>query len=350
MLMRTYFAEPSLRAAWKRYGFIPIFVPLRRVPGKTVADLAMEALRQSEMPFDDEKYFKRFFQSADFLVVLDGFNEVALDEVAVFSAPPSVKLLVTSQTKPQQTHDKFAILELPHVTSDVAKRLLIAFLGKEKGENASEQVAKALWDEVESAYDVGLIADLFTDGKKLPTNALKLYEAVFDNAASADDYPQQIVCEFAWKCWKSGKRRFKADENLTTDLLKPLQAASIVVQRGTEFEFRHDLMRGFLAACWAVRHAASIQVAIERLQEEGIWNLSPSDQESVFSFLTRLLETKADLTLIAQFAAKEPSIRVVLLECAKKVASKKRWGHLDIKLGNDEDQTENDDEEPAPEK
>jgi len=109
-------------------------------------------------------------------------------------------------------------------------------------------------------------------------------------------------------------------------------------------------MRGFLAACWAVRHAASIQVAIERLQEEGIWNLSPSDQESVFSFLTRLLETKADLTLIAQFAAKEPSIRVVLLECAKKVASKKRWGHLDIKLGNDEDQTENDDEEPAPEK
>jgi hypothetical protein len=339
MLMRTYFAEPSLRTAWKRFRFIPIGVPLRRVPGKTVVEIVMEALRQQELPFDDDKYFKRLFPSADFLVLLDGFNEVALDELAVLAVPPSVRLLITSQTRPQQAQDKFELLELSPVTPEFAKQLLIVFLGEERSQQTGEKIAKSLWEEIESAYDVKLIADLFNAGRKLPSNVSKLYEAIFDYAASlhSEDYPKQIVCEFAWNCWKAGKRRFKPDEKLTTDLLKPLEAASIVVLRGTDFEFRHDLMRGYLAACWALKHAASLPVTVERLQEKEIWNLSPSDQASVFPFLTRLVETKDDLRMIAEFAAQEPGVRVRLLEAARTAVRKKRWGNLEITLAVPDD-------------
>jgi hypothetical protein len=337
MLMRKYFAAASLRQAWKRYKFIPIAVPLRHVTGRSLVEAAIDELRQNEMPFDDEKYFKRFFPSGDFLLLLDGFNEVALDEVAVLGIPPSVRVLVTSQTRVQETGEGVERLELSPVTPDFAGRLLLAFLGEEKGREAKAEVAKSLWDEIESGYDVKLIADLFGAGRKLPSNVLKLYDSLFYWAAAlySDDYPMQAVAQFAWNCWKQVKRRFKADETLSVDRLKPLQSAGIVVGRGTDFEFRHDLMRGYLAACWAVKYAAASAVTVERLREKEIWNLSPSDQESVFTFLTRLIETKEDLRLVGEFAAKEPQVRVVLLECVKKAASKKRW-KLEIKLGDDE--------------
>jgi hypothetical protein len=350
MLMRTYFGEPSLRAAWKRFRFILIAVPLRAVPGKTVVDIVTEVLQNNEMPFDDAKYFKRLFPSAEFLLLLDGFNEVALDDVAVLAVPSSVRMLitsqtrpVTSQTRPQQTTGTLETLELLPINPDFGKQLLISFiLEGEKGEEveerakqACERVAKNLWEEIESGYDVRLIADLLSRGRPLPTNALKLYESLFDDGASSDS--QHIVCQFAWECWKAGQRRFKADDRVTPDLLTPLQDASIVVVRGKEFEFRHDLMRGYLAACWVVKHAVSVQVTVERLQEKEIWILSPSDQEAVFPFLSRLVEKKDDLTAIANFAAREPRVRVMLLESAQAAARKKRWGNLTITLAAQDD-------------
>jgi hypothetical protein len=44
------------------------------------------------------------------------------------------------------------------------------------------------------------------------------------------------------------------------------------------------------------------------------------------------------LTFIAGFAAKQPLIRVLLLDSAEKAARKRRWGKLDIGLGTDEPQ------------
>lgn len=170
---------------------------------------------------------------------------------------------------------------------------------------------------------------------------LYVYETAVKCAAEmySGVYPKHILCEFAWNCWINGKRSFKPDEKLTVDLLLPfidmgilvitkgmyIEPDSVNIDRGTlyrdyEFRFRYSVMLGFLAACWAVKHAASVQVTIERLQDDRIWSLSPSQQRWMFPFLTQLVVKEEDLKGIVEFAAKEPIQRAVLLKVAQKAA------------------------------
>jgi hypothetical protein len=98
-----------------------------------------------------------------------------------------------------------------------------------------------------------------------------------------------------------------------------------VVIRGDQYEFRHDLMRGYLAASWATLHAPSIAVVLNRLSEEDVWNLSVTDQDAVFSFLARLVRSELALQSILCFASELPEMRSRLLVAVIDVANKRGW-------------------------
>jgi hypothetical protein len=196
---------------------------------------------------------------------------------------------------------------------------------------------KVGWSE---HYAMELMRQIPRERRRAPT--LYLYETPVGCAVKLyrGVYPMDLLCEFVWNCWKNGKRSFKPNEQLTVDLLLPFVDVGILVHingmsmaepvnfdesalyRLGELRFRHRRMRGYLAACWAVKHATSVQVTIERLQENEVWSLRPSDQELVFPFLTRLMDNKDDLKAIEEFAAKEPEKRGVLLKAAR--ASRRR--------------------------
>jgi hypothetical protein len=246
------------------------------------------------------------------------------------------------------SQDTFSLpyYRLPPFNPVSAKELLGAFLGDPVPgagiagppgvTQIADSVSDGLWNEVQSGYDVKLIADLARVGQPLPADRLSLYEAIMDFAVSRGEpgYPESIVCEAAWLLWKERSRSFPLNyHGLDNTRLAPLREANVVVQKGKAFEFRHDLMRGYLAARWATRHAASSQVTLDRLEEKEIWNLPPTDQNSVFEFLTELrCNSQQSLEEIAQLAAKDTNRRIRLLVAAQASARKRQWA-LQLNLG-----------------
>lgn len=369
-LMQTYCQQTSLRAAWKRYGFIPIWVNLRELASSsdvTLYELARATLEGNEFKFHEgDSYFNLLLKSGGFLVILDGLNEVDIDSgVNRFAAVmPAVKLLVTSQT--DSLSNSFKRYKVPFFDPEFAKTLLRKFIGLKLAERTIHEVPE-LWEEIGGGYDVRLIEqivraketrrevlraqttkapeylDLTKPGQSdsedfsLPRNRLDLYKATIklsDNQYEKTKietraFPWAIVCERAWNMWVDRLRRFQPDDNLTDTDCRHLDKTNILVRRSNEYEFSHDLMRAFLTALWCVRYTHSIDSLIaQRLKGDAaakIWTLSPDDQIPIFTFLTELIEGQEDLQRISQFAAAQVGERQQLLISAQQTARNKSW-------------------------
>lgn len=333
-ILRDYCESPNLRGAYKRYRVIPIMIPLReygdpREPASdaTIPELARLALDEKGMWFSDGKFFERLLRAKDFLVLLDGLNEVSIDRQVnrFIAASPGRKLLATSQTA--LSGSGIRVYHLPQITTEFAKRLLAAFIGEERAARVCQETPERLWEDIKTGYDVRLIQNLVEAGRALPTDRLELYDASLDYASDLykEEYPLHTLYRHAWGMWKEKKRRFEPNDSLTDTLIEPLVEAKIVVARGRQFEFRHDLMHSYLAACWLARGADSIEIAQEWLSEEGVWDHSRSEQTLVFLFLAELIHTPEELQPIAQFAADGMPLRTRLLLACQETAKKRGW-------------------------
>jgi hypothetical protein len=333
-VLKIYCSFPTLKDAYRQYGFIPIMIPLREFgdPAEsgndsTIQNLAQAALRGMGMWFTDKDFFERLLRRKDFLIILDGLNEVNIDrQVDKFIATsPAVRLLITSQTSLLQSGSQ--IYRLSPVTPNFAKDLLSAFLGNELAATVFAATAKDFWDDIKSGYDVRLVQNLVTAGCHLPANRLELYAATLNYALTqfSGEYPRYVIYRVAWNMWREKKRRFAPNEELTDVLIKPLLDAKVIIARGSQFEFRHDLMRGYLAACWLAWEASSVAVTKDRLNEPDVWDLSPSEQNLVFPFLAELISAQEALQQVAQFAADEVVRRTHLLVACQVVAANKGW-------------------------
>ncbi len=374
-LIQTYCEQPSLRAAWKRYGFIPIWVNLRELASSSdmsVIELVRSALEGQEVKFDEKDlFFELLLRNGGFLIILDGLNEVNIDSaVNKFAATmPSVKLLLTSQT--DLVSDSFKRYRLPFFDPHFAKTLLRKFIGGELANKAIQEVPE-LWPGIKCGYDVRLIEQIVktqetkkqesppqttktlksdrtkpplfdTQDSKLPKNRLELYKAMVKLSDTKYEkekietraFPWAVVCERAWNMWRDRQRRFQPDENLTDTDVKHLDDTNIVVKRSNGYEFSHDLMRAFLSALWCARYTHSIDLIIEQRlkgnEAAKVWTLSPDDQTPTFSFLTELIENQEDLQQIAQFATEKVSERQQLMIAAQEAAKKKSWP-IQVKL------------------
>ena len=73
-----------------------------------------------------------------------------------------------------------------------------------------------------------------------------------------------------------------------------------------------------------------------------MWNLSPSEQDVVFPFITGLIDTQEVLREVAQFAADDFDVRARFLSASQATAQKRGWA-LEVKLnagGNSKEELE----------
>jgi hypothetical protein len=353
-LMHTYCQEASLHAAWKKYGFIPILVRLRELAGSQtvkISELARSALDGKEMTFHkDDSFFESLLRNSDFLIVLDGLNEVnierAVDEFAVTHY--SVRLLTTSQT--DSISDSFKRYRLPFFDPEFAKTLLRNFIGDEPAEKAIKEVPE-LWKEIKCGYDVKLVEHLVgrakTNGQRtiascrentiLPKNRVELYNAMIEfskqmyeqSAIQMKAFPYVRICEHAWDMWKNGQYIFQPDEGLAQPEIEHLVKTNLALKRSHGYEFMHSLMRDFLSAEFCTRHSGPtklmIKTRIEGEEAAKVWKLPPDDQAPVFSFLAESIDQREDLQEIFQFASEKIKERHQLMIAAQEVAKKKGW-------------------------
>ena len=304
-LARRFFAPASLRAAYRRYGFIPVVVRLRDVldvkadpaqPDRWVPELARLALRASGLRVDDPALFRAILESGSFALIFDGANETAnsaaLEDYA--RTTPEVRILVTSQGDPVKPG--FELLRLPGTVADLAGPLLALFLGPARGATVLAAVRTTpLWPELTSGYDLRLLADLSgRDGSvpDLPTDRVGLYRTLLARLRYAGGpYPEAELCQAAWALWRDRVRRFDGATHLTPDLIEPLRHDTARVVRtigGTLHEFRHDQMRGYLAALWAAQYAVS-PIRLFEKDQRLFSEIGRPDQEVVWTFFAALV-------------------------------------------------------------
>ena len=210
--MRRYLAAPYLWIASTAYAFIPVVVRMREVESRSFEKYVRDVMESHGMVFDDQGLFGRFLRSGGFLVILDGLNEASVDEkvrdglvLSFAKSARRVKFLATSQTLPPCDSRSLELYRLPPTTPELARELIVAFLGEAKGRAAIADTPKSLWGEIGSAYDVRLVADLVSRSVSLPENRLGLYQAALDLAAMAWNgrgaFPEDLICRVAWETW-----------------------------------------------------------------------------------------------------------------------------------------------------
>jgi hypothetical protein len=337
----AYLQAPSLYRAWKRYGFILIVVTVRNYSGHVpeagqawVTEMARAAFVSARMPFGDPGFFARLLEGGGFLLILDGLNEAGQEEACARYAAltPQVKLLVTSQTYPPGANETILLYELPGPTEDFVTKLLAAMLEEPQASEIVQALPLSLFKDW-SGYEIQLIAELAkaTPRQPLPTDRITLYESILARVRGEEQaYPDEVICRMAWQFWKSHTRRFAAEPDLTDRLLRPLLVHRIVVPRGKEYEFRHDLMQGYLAARWMAWHTVSVVALFQRLDDE-VWRLSRAEQTLVFPFLTDLIAIRPDwnnkgtLQRVDQYARADIELRLVLFKAVQATARHHGW-------------------------
>lgn len=338
-ISRRFFGDHAgLRVAYRRYGFIPIVVRLRDTldlkvdpaqPDRWVSELARMALRANGLRVNDAALFRAILEGGGFALILDGANETAnaaaLEDYA--RTTPEVRILVTSQADPAKPG--FEVLRLPGTVEGLVGPLLALLLGSERGGAVLETVRPTpLWPELTSGYDVRLLADLAGRNgpvPDLPADRIGLYRTLLARLRYAGDpYPEAELSRAAWAMWRDGVRRFDGTKYLTADLIEPLRHEEARVVRtigGVLYEFRHDQMRGYLAALWAARHEVAPISLFET--DKAIWRLGVSEQAVVWEFFAALVD-RARGEAIWQWCHEEPE-RAILQHALDRRGRQEGW-------------------------
>jgi hypothetical protein len=330
-LESAFFADeglPTLGSAFRRFGYVPIIVSLREYrhvsfdpshPEDWVLSVARMAASSLGVTFEGDGPFRSMIKSGSFLLILDGANEVERDDaIDLFArSAPAARVLVTSQVPKEG--DYFSNWHLPRTIKDEIEPLLCLFLGQELGERTFNGIrATPLFAAIQSGYDVRLIASLIESQTyiALPTDRLGLYRLILSTIRLPDgtQFPEENLCKAAWAMWSDGERKLEVGKHIGEDLLGPLVQEGQKVLRtlgGQRFEFRHDLMRAYLAARWAAYHDANPEGLLD--QKKAIWRLSYKEQDEVWNFFADMIvATKLPIAIKLWKWATEDSDRVIL--------------------------------------
>ena len=338
-----YFCDPSiksLRQAYRKNDYVPILISLReysviKPKGDDVAqwitELARIALKSDGLTFPNATLLDAILSSLGVVLLLDGANEVDhVAELELYAKQANTTgVVVTSQTLPQTVLDTFQVWRLPDTITDAIKPLLTLYLGEEKSNSVENKITPALRKDIQSGYDVRLLADLVEEQSEtmtLPEGRIGLYDAILTHLHLPDGkpYPLAILAEETWKLWCQGVRKFTR-EQLTDELLAPLikDDDNKVVRSfdGTLFEFRHDQMRGYLAARWVAVHEVSPITLFEK--SPAIWRFGRSEHEVVWGFFSDLVSPEVGAT-VWKWATREPE-RVVLQHAMQRRGEREGW-------------------------
>lgn len=318
-LMRIYTSSKTLSDAWNRFKFIPILVSARNFNNiNTVSyDWLPEAARLSlsfyGLKFEDKNFFQNLLLKGDFLIIVDGMNEVARDDDfhSYTSIDKNTKFLTTSQTTnfSSKIHNYF----FQTLRKTDVQKLIKMYIG-DSFSNKNVQISESLLVTLSTPYEIKLLSELIANDEDIPSDRMSLYKCMIKSSIPQTyiDYPLHSICRKAWSQWKDGERAFELDNSVTNQIIEPLLKSKVVVRKSDKYEFRHDLIRAFLAANWATVYSTNIEQTMECLSESKVFTLSSSEQDLVFPFLVRLID-KENIVPLTNYALKDPNMRSRLL-------------------------------------
>jgi hypothetical protein len=148
-------------------------------------------------------------------------------------------------------------------------------------------------------------------------------------------YPVKDLYLAAWEMWRDQKRRFGAGTYVSPDLLAPLLDPRVKIVRakgGKVYEFRHDEMRGYLAAKWLAEQVVSPLSLFE--EDVKIWQNGRDEQKVLWGFFADQV-TRETGEQLWRWATVELE-RVVLQHALQRRGEQEGW-KLDVPSSPDGD-------------
>lgn len=333
--MREYFTakgSTTLNAAVRRYGFILVPLAVRDYatlpppdanrPDSWIVEAVRSQFEQFGFDTGDLKLIGAMLKAGHIALALDGMNEADRDTALTSFGRTfqSTRLLVTSQTLPtidqrEQVQQQWEVWRLPDTIEASRSELLKLWLGDDMGTRlANRIVTEGISKTIASGYDLRLLADLAAgdpEHAELPADRIALYHAILARTVGADGRPLDLtrLKQLAWAMVTQRARRITADDQkvLGAGVLTVLAAEGVRIVRsiGTEYEFRHDQMRAFLAALWLVDEMPTLLAMQKTAEASGVFGINRRDQEELWSFVAPLLNSNDDLQALWTFAAED---------------------------------------------
>jgi ligand-binding sensor domain-containing protein len=340
---RAYFAAEdalNLSAAVRRYGFVPIMLPVRHYASLPIPDAnrpeswVLESVRRQLEEFGfatrDLGLIDAMLKAGQIALALDGINEADRDSaLAAFSRQyAAVRLLVTSSLLVEERRDehpglRWEVWRLPPDIIGLRSELLGLWLGHQKAAILDRRIlAEGLSDTLASGYDLRLLADLAEADPEhvpLPADRTALYRAMLTRARGPDGQPLRLegLKKVAWSMVTERRRNIQPDDEklLGVGTLQALEKEGlrIIQTLGAGREFRHDQMRAFLAALWLVEETPTPHALQMEVSDAGAFALNRRDQEELWRFVASMLSAAEDIEALWLFADEDPAERAILL-------------------------------------
>lgn len=292
-----------------------------------VVDAVRATLSSQGLTFANDGLLQRFLESGTIAVAIDGLNEVDRTRAVMAFARTFAEapVFVTSQVVGEEP---FQTLRLPPDVRAFTLDLLKLHLQARQAERIFARInASGLNDAIRSGYDVRLLTDLVRSDPvhaTLPRDRMGLYAAVIeagwpDGSPEARREQQYRISAAAWGMVSERKpnedmRRLKPNVDLAADLLDALADApekeskpvKLLRRVGDEtFEFVHDQMHAYLAACWFAQDGFSVSELEKMVASSTIWTQAPEARQTLWGFAAALLDDDRLALLWARVEDKE---------------------------------------------
>ncbi len=349
-LMSVHFGGKSATAfsIFRRDGYVLVPIPARRFADiggdeKTASAWVQacipRALAEQGFSIEDRGVLRAFLRTGTLALAIDGLNEVARNPavLAFASEFPMVPLFVTSQ---ETGEEPFQVWRLPQTINAHINDLLRLYLGEHFGGVLAVRLSETnLKEHLRSGYDVRLVAELAADDPQsanLPSDRVSLYREVVRAAWPEDEDRLSLLQAAAWKIISErgpneDKRRLKSEADVPADLLNALEGVReregrrvrLVRSAPPYFEFVHDQMNAFLAACWVVEKTPTLAAMRDLLTGSKAWQDSAETQRVLWSFVAALVD-RGTLEELWIFSADDER-RVVLRRALEMRAAAEGW-------------------------
>jgi len=262
-------------------GAIPIFLPLARYQGEVPENIYTAQLSAFGQ-LSDRELNSWFLQKGGFLFFIDGLNEV--DE----ATRHRISAFVDQHSKTnyfcinsQQIYPEFANIKQVSLASLTEDKIL-EFLHRRLSDEQLQAIVKQFAGNISEVYTIPYDLQFAVEFKKhnpelpIPQSKKDLYETTLTPilrswvSEGSTDYPD-LLFHRAYTMLCAGDAFFdNSDPPLPDDLTGRLAKERYLVRRSSHYQFRHGLVRSFLASKYFSKRSESI-LSDENLDIDDNW-------------------------------------------------------------------------------
>jgi hypothetical protein len=347
-LFYQFYSNSTIWCAWKKHKFIVVPIKLRylrRVEARDKAWLVrivQLSLAEQGTPIEDNAIIECLLSSQFFAPCLDGLNEVEREQDLLIISKEFASLPILYTTRGGVVSG-FSRLSLPINLSRYTSGILSALKGSAVSQRILEQADSSLLEEIQSGFEIWLLARVSERASDSPRRRLDLYESVVEQAylVGVSEAMDRALSRCAWELWLKDDRNLGALGRFSPDEIFILANSDIIFLRGSNFvEFSHDQMRGFFAARWLVFHVHKTSMLQMALDGEDVWKAAPAVQTEMFTFFAEMLieqwqkgvYSKEEVEQVGQYAVASDQRFVLQREMNR--AAKRLNICIDVRLGS----------------